>query len=191
MVPNPERRTQVCDAALELLGRDGPRGLTHRAVDAAAGLPVGTTSNYYPSRAALFRGMTERLFVLLAPDPDRLHDLAGLPADDAAPAYAGYVVERLMARPDIARAWIELRLEAARNPPVADLVEPVLRDGLAADIAFHQDRGLPGGAGMVRLLHHLVNGIVLDALTLPMTPDTDPVATAIDATRALTQTTTT
>ena len=40
-----DRRTAILDAALELVGTLGMRGLTHRAVDAAAGLPPGSTSN--------------------------------------------------------------------------------------------------------------------------------------------------
>ncbi|HEX5919668.1 MAG TPA: TetR family transcriptional regulator, partial [Nocardioides sp.] len=43
----PDRRTVLLDAALELVGTQGMRGLTHRAVDAAAGLPAGSTSNYF------------------------------------------------------------------------------------------------------------------------------------------------
>ena len=49
----PDRRTTLLDAALELVGTQGMRGLTHRAVDAAADLPPGSTSNYFRTRAAL------------------------------------------------------------------------------------------------------------------------------------------
>ena len=43
-----DRRTLLLDAALELVGTQGMRGLTHRAVDAAAGLPPGSTSSRGP-----------------------------------------------------------------------------------------------------------------------------------------------
>jgi hypothetical protein len=50
----PSARTrQVGDAAIAVLAAHGARGLTHRAVDQAAGLPSGTTSNYARTRAAL------------------------------------------------------------------------------------------------------------------------------------------
>ncbi len=50
----PSARTrQVGDAAIAVLAEHGARGLTHRAVDQAAGLPPGTTSNYARTRAAL------------------------------------------------------------------------------------------------------------------------------------------
>lgn len=48
-----DRRRQVARAALEVLAAAGARGLTHRAVDRAAGLPAGSTSYYYRTRAAL------------------------------------------------------------------------------------------------------------------------------------------
>lgn len=186
MVANPDRRAMVCDAALRILGRDGSRALTHRAVDREADIPLGTTSNYFPTRAGLFAGMATRLFEALAPDPGRLAQLGSLPTADAGPAYVGYIVERLLAQPDLARAWFELRLEARRSPAIATLVTPVLRDGFAHNVAFHQDRGLPGGPDTVRLLHHLVDGIVFDALTTPIDPHTDPVTVAEDASRTLT-----
>jgi tetracycline repressor-like protein len=43
----------VADAAIAVLADHGGRGLTHRAVDQAAGLPPGTTSNYARTREAL------------------------------------------------------------------------------------------------------------------------------------------
>ena len=51
------RTRQVGDAAIAVLAEHGARGLTHRAVDQAAGLPPGTTSNYARTRSALL-GLT-------------------------------------------------------------------------------------------------------------------------------------
>lgn len=55
------KRGIVLDTALTVLGERGPRALTHRAVDEAAGLPAGSTSNYFRTRAALLTGITARL----------------------------------------------------------------------------------------------------------------------------------
>lgn len=185
MVANPSRRAAVTDAALELLGREGGRAVTHRGVDAEAGLPAGTCANYYRSRPGLFEAMAQRIFTLLTPDPDRLEGLAVLPVEEAGPAYAGYVVERLLDRPNLARALIELRLEASRSPDVAAPLATFLRAGLDADVAFHEARGLPGGREHVLRLHHLVNGILLDAVTIPLDPDADPITQARAAATAL------
>jgi DNA-binding transcriptional regulator YbjK len=59
-----DRRTLILDGALHVLAEHGMRGLTHRAVDAAAGIPEGSTSYYFRSRSALVIGCVERLMVL-------------------------------------------------------------------------------------------------------------------------------
>src|SRR5690349_22073388 len=56
-----DRRTEILDAALRVLAEQGMRGLTHRAVDAAAGIAPGSTSYYFRSRSALITGCVTRL----------------------------------------------------------------------------------------------------------------------------------
>lgn len=185
MVANPRRRVEILDSGLGVLGGQGGRGLTHRAVDARAGLAVGTTANYFPTRAALVLALTERAFERLRPDPDRLAQLSRRRGRQALAAYVGYVVERLLEEPELALALVEIRLEAARSVEVAELVAPRLRAGLAADLEFHRARELPGGPAAVLALHHLVNGLVLDRLTVPLDPEADPVAVAGQVAEAL------
>ncbi|MFI1497594.1 TetR/AcrR family transcriptional regulator [Streptomyces platensis] len=55
------RHELIADAALTLLAERGMRGLTHRAVDEAAGLPQGSTSNVARTRAALLEAAVRRL----------------------------------------------------------------------------------------------------------------------------------
>jgi DNA-binding transcriptional regulator YbjK len=59
-----ERRTEILDGALRVLAEQGMRGLTHRAVDAVAGIPQGSTSYYFRSRSALVMGCVERMLEL-------------------------------------------------------------------------------------------------------------------------------
>src|SRR5690242_3620662 len=54
------RREQLLDAAIELLGSGGAHAVTHRAIDAAAGLLAGSTSNYFRSRNALLEAVVEQ-----------------------------------------------------------------------------------------------------------------------------------
>lgn len=54
-------RTQALDAAIELLGTEGLRALTHARIDDRAGLPKGSTSNYFRTRQALLTGVVEWL----------------------------------------------------------------------------------------------------------------------------------
>ena len=167
MVANPDRRERIADAALELLGERGARALTFRAVDTRAGVPTGTTSNYFASRGLLLRGLAERIFERLTPSPDRVAGI-GARAEDpsaAAVAYVEDVARRLLEAPMLALALVELRLEAGRTPAIAEVVRPFLDAGQGDDAAFHERAGLPGGPDAVRLLHHAIDGLVLDALT--------------------------
>jgi DNA-binding transcriptional regulator YbjK len=54
-------RERALDAAVELLGAEGLRALTHARVDERAGLPKGSTSNYFRTRRALLSGVRARL----------------------------------------------------------------------------------------------------------------------------------
>jgi len=56
----PTRRVVLLDAAIEILGERGVRALTHRAVDAEAGVSAGSAANYFPTRESLFAAIVER-----------------------------------------------------------------------------------------------------------------------------------
>jgi len=57
----PGNRDRALDAALEILGTRGIRALSHGRVDEYAGLPKGSTSNYFRTRAALISGAVDWL----------------------------------------------------------------------------------------------------------------------------------
>ncbi|MBL3664429.1 TetR family transcriptional regulator [Streptomyces sp. M2CJ-2] len=111
------RADLVADAALALLAERGMRGLTHRAVDRAAGLPQGSTSNVARTRQALLelavRRLAEREARVLAlhemPDPragtDALLDAMALATHRA-----------LTRHRELTLARYELALEATRRP---------------------------------------------------------------------------
>ncbi len=75
------RADLVADTALALLAGRGMRGLTHRAVDEAAGLPQGSTSNVARTRQALLELAVRRL----ADREERVLALHELPAPTTAP----------------------------------------------------------------------------------------------------------
>jgi DNA-binding transcriptional regulator YbjK len=52
-------RERALEAAVELLGADGVRALTHARVDERAGLPPGSTSNWFRTRRALLGGIAD------------------------------------------------------------------------------------------------------------------------------------
>ena len=67
---NEGRRTELQDAAIRVIAAKGGRGLTHRAVDAEAKVPTGTTSNYFRSRQALIDAIVGRIGERLTPEPE-------------------------------------------------------------------------------------------------------------------------
>lgn len=60
MRQNTERRTALLDVAIEVLAREGSRGLTLRAVDKEAGVPTGTASNYFAHRGDMLTQVMRR-----------------------------------------------------------------------------------------------------------------------------------
>lgn len=57
----PSRREEIVDAAIQVLGAEGPRGLTHRAVDRELDLPLGSTANVYGRRSELLGAIVTRM----------------------------------------------------------------------------------------------------------------------------------
>ncbi|MFC5064730.1 TetR/AcrR family transcriptional regulator [Actinomycetospora atypica] len=110
-----ERRDLLADAAIDVIATAGTRGLTHRAVDAAAGLPEGTSSYYFRTRAALLQACVDRLAT------DVVDRTAAAPGPEAPVAT---LVDRACAHlervvgPDRPRllARLELSLESTRRP---------------------------------------------------------------------------
>ncbi|WP_433137959.1 TetR/AcrR family transcriptional regulator [Actinomadura nitritigenes] len=165
---NEERRAALVDAAIEVLARDGARGLTFRAVDAEAGVPVGTASNYFAKRDDLFTQAGGRIYERLQPDAATM--AGGLQG----PRDAAKVTELL--RDAVGRisefrtgylALLELRLEATRRPELRTVLTERVRRDLDANIAYHMEAGLPGDADTVRLLYFALNWLIVESLTLP------------------------
>ncbi len=112
------RTELIADATLALLAERGMRGLTHRAVDEAAGLPQGSTSNHARTRLALLEAAVRRqaereaevLDPTAMPDPaaGREHLAAGLAL--ALHRYLTGEHRRLLV------SRYELALEATRRP---------------------------------------------------------------------------
>jgi DNA-binding transcriptional regulator YbjK len=104
-----ERRTRIADAAIEVLAQLGARGLTHRAVDTELGLPDGSTSYYYPTRAALLLSAAERLVELDSSDVE-----AVLKSREGAAELVRLWLSPKRRSRSLAR--MELMLTAARDP---------------------------------------------------------------------------
>ncbi|MFF3020262.1 TetR/AcrR family transcriptional regulator [Streptomyces sp. NPDC057939] len=185
---NQDRRDRLRDAAVAVLGGSGGRGLTHRAVDAAADVPPGTAKNYFLSRDALLRAVAERCleqYRAVAPTPavSEAGSEAGAGAGprSGAEAEAGSGAEaeagsgvapdpaaflagllRDVAGPGRTRmlAHLELQGEAARRPWLAALIDPIGAGDFAAYRHLLEAAGLPGGSDGARVLTLALHGAI-------------------------------
>lgn len=108
------RRTAIADAAIEIIAREGLRGLTHRAVDREVSLPAGTTSNYARTRQELIDlvvgRMAEHTAVDVAPSTEPPATIRG------AVDVLVDLFELALAREVETRARLALSVELASDP---------------------------------------------------------------------------
>lgn len=116
-------RDRVLQAAVDLLGTQGLKALTHRRIDTAAGVPAGSTSNYFRTRDALLTGVADAILE---------RDLAGL---DVETGFAPRSVDDLV---DMMVALLDRTTREQRTLTTARLVlfmegshHPALRDALS------------------------------------------------------------
>ncbi|GIH93797.1 TetR/AcrR family transcriptional regulator [Planobispora siamensis] len=168
MRQNPARRAALLDAAIEVLAREGARGLTFRAVDVEAQVPNGTASNYFDNRDDMLTQIGYRFYERLEPDPGML--AAGLegPRDRAKVTQLMHdLVDRISRFRSGYLALLELRLEATRRPELRRLLTERIRADVDANIRYHTEAGLPGDATTVILLYLALNWLIVERLTLP------------------------
>ncbi|MFI6288109.1 TetR/AcrR family transcriptional regulator [Streptomyces sp. NPDC051018] len=168
MARNPERRTALVDAAIEVLAREGARGLTFRAVDAQAGVPVGTASNYFTSRDDLFTQAGSRIHVRMTPDPFQVDEaMRAAPSRELVQELMRWLVRRMTVERTGYLALLELRLEATRRPALQAELNRAVRASFDESVRFHLDSGLPGDEDTVTVLYLAMTGLLLEHFTLP------------------------
>jgi DNA-binding transcriptional regulator YbjK len=163
---NAARRDQLADAAIELLAREGARGLTHRAVDAEAGEPAGTTSRYFRTRDALMLGAVERIREL------HLADLSRAPRGPVGRAelndhLAAMVHGALTANRSRHLAAAELFLEATRRASLRTAMTAARMAQIQLMRQIHLAAGVRLTQRQAAMLVTAVTGLVTIALTTP------------------------
>ncbi|MGV9972089.1 TetR/AcrR family transcriptional regulator [Nocardia beijingensis] len=164
---NPERRQALLDASIEVLAREGARGLTFRAVDQEAGMPAGTASNYFPNRDALLVQVGNRYYERLIPSDETMARSRGPQTRESMIELMTEVVDRVFHFRTGYLAILELRLEATRRPELQALLTERVRADLDFNIANYQGSELPGDEDAVVLLYLALNWLILERLTLP------------------------
>jgi len=114
-----DTQTRALDAAVDLVGTAGLRALTHARVDERAGLPKGSTSNWFRTRSALLLGVTNHIVQQEASS-----------VQEGSPGTAEQLVEQLSAlvefttgpRRTMTSARLAVFMEASHNPELRDAV---------------------------------------------------------------------
>lgn len=167
--PLTPRRRAILDAATVVLDDQGLRGLTHRSVDRAAGLPEGTTSAYFRTRRALQLAVTEHVTAQMAADVDVLIEkLDGCTPED--PRAVQLVIALLGGWLDartLVLAKVELTLEAARDPELAALLRQNRDRVLRVVAQVLEGHGMDQAAARAESLMASFDGILLSALLKP------------------------
>jgi DNA-binding transcriptional regulator YbjK len=174
---NPARRRALTDAAIDLLATSGVHGVTHRAVEQAAGLPQGTASNYFRSREALLVAAASRIVELHHADMDRAaqHHTATTMDTTSGARIADQLIDLLTESLLTAtttlrtryRAIYELQLEALRRPALASALAGLADSSTQLTGDHHTTLGLPIPAEAVPTLITLYGGTLFTLVTAP------------------------
>lgn len=164
-----DRKTLIADAAIALLASGGSKGLTHRAVDAQAGLPAGSTSFYCRTRQELLSLTLLRHAAL---------DMADLQADALRMAqpkwcagdFIDLLAERMadwLSQSKRARlvARFELFMMASRDPELAAIVTQQRQHFLLATEVALSRAGVAAPASVAPMVLALVDALLLDQIS--------------------------
>ncbi|MDT7784595.1 MAG: hypothetical protein QOF58_3014 [Pseudonocardiales bacterium] len=164
------RRDLLCDTAIQILAVEGGRGLTHRAIDREAGVPIGTTKNYYPTREKILEACAARMTSLHRAAVDRLRETT--PADisptDVAELYPALLRRAVADDPTQMLAMVELYLEAVRRPGVREALSGMVLANAEAGATLQQAAGLPSTVRDTGLLDAYFLGVAISLLALPV-----------------------
>jgi AcrR family transcriptional regulator len=181
MPPNPERRNQILDAAIDILCDDGVGGLTHRQVDSRAGVPAGTTSNYFRTRQALLEATAARTVGLHWQRVEALQSAIGGPLTrDALKA----LMIRMLDPDEQFRRWtlarFELFMESTRREELRPLVKELQAAAVKSATLIIEAAGFTPTPERMDELSRLLNGFVFSNLTMPPDPGAHDAAGLVD-----------
>ena len=166
MSPNPERRNQILDAAIDILCDDGVGGLTHRQVDGRAGVPAGTTSNYFRTRQALLEATASRTVDLHWQRVKALQAAVGPMSRDALRA----LMIRMLDPDEQFRRWtlarFELFMESTRRQELRPLMLELQAAAVKSATLIFEAAGFTPEPERMDELSRLLNGFVFSNLTL-------------------------
>ncbi|QEN16599.1 TetR/AcrR family transcriptional regulator [Mycolicibacterium sp. ELW1] len=176
MPPNPERRTAILDTAIDIIVDAGIGGLTHRQVDERAGLPSGTTSNYFRTRLALLEATAAHVVDMHWRHVEVLTSALPSPMDRAGVAA---LLTRMVADPDEAArrrhlARFELFIEATRRPELRPFLFELQHAAMKTAGLILASAAIDASPEQVDQLTRLLNGLTFSNLTIDQPDGYDP-----------------
>jgi AcrR family transcriptional regulator len=167
------RAEVLLDAAISVVAESGLRGLTHRAVDARAEVPPGSTSYYFRTRAALLRGLLGRLLDLDERDTARLGEPEPVGAEPPEPHTGPDISTLTEAWTRLFQYWLgpgrerlraryALYLEGRHHPELREMLELASARIVAGAEQFLTAVGAPAPERDAPFLIALLDGILYD-----------------------------
>ncbi|MCV7303448.1 TetR family transcriptional regulator [Mycobacterium barrassiae] len=166
MSANPERRNQILDAAIDILCDDGVGGLTHRQVDSRAGLPAGTTSNYFRTRPALLEATAARTVDLHWQRVEQLQSAVGPLSRDALEALIVQLIHPNEPMRRVTLARFELFMESTRRPELQPMMRELQAAAVKSATLIVEAAGFTPAPERMEELSRLLNGLVFSNLTI-------------------------
>jgi DNA-binding transcriptional regulator YbjK len=180
MPANPERRSQILDTAIDILCDDGVGGLTHRQVDTRAGVPAGTTSNYFRTRQALLEATAARTVDLHWQRVELLQSGIGSISRDTLKA----LMIRMLDPDDQFRRWtlarFELFMESTRREELRPLMKELQAAAVKSATLMFEAAGFTPTPERIDELSRVLNGYVFSNMTVVPDPGSQDAAGLVE-----------
>lgn len=167
---DPGRRQAIVEAAVEVIAHVGVEQATHRAIAQAAGVPLGSTTYYFPTLHDLLAEAVEHVAALWAEDLQRWSE--SVRASDDVPLTLARLAEAFVQDRRRARRDYELYLLAARDPALRAVARAWV-DGLHALLTPL------AGESTASSLSELVDGALLQSIVTGEPIDTGRLSGAL------------
>lgn len=161
------------DAAVTLVGAEGLRALTHARVDHRAGLPRGSTSNYFRTRSALLAGVVD--FIV----ERELPQVGAAVSVESAAVFADSLCQLLeyvtRVNRDMTAARLVLFMEASHAPSLREAVSRGRTDMETSMIGVLERLGASNPSAGAAALMATLEGLILHRIVRHDDSDPRPV----------------
>ncbi|NBE93238.1 hypothetical protein FE391_10565 [Nonomuraea sp. KC401] len=161
------RAQRAADAAIDVIAEHGMRALTHRAADARAALPPGSTSSCFRTRRALLDAVLRRMLELDEASLVRLPPSAWSGREQVAATLTGLLEHWLGPARTRTRARMALYLDAAAGATLRTELDAAAERFLRMATDGLRAAGVPDPENAARMLVAQLDGVLFAALARP------------------------